>query len=84
MNLKNGKHFLEQDVKEQYHKKYREILTSTCFISFKNSNKGHPKNRVKKQNKSKNVLDHLLEYEKETLLFMEDFKVPFDNNLAGY
>jgi len=78
-----GKQFLESDVKEQYRQKYFEILTNALTLCpSKHSDIVPPKRGRKKQSKPKNLLDRLLKFGKETLRFMEDFKVPFNNNLA--
>lgn len=78
-----SKEYLDPYLKEQYHQKYRQILTNALVLyPPEPKNKGHPKRGRKRQSKSKNLLDRLIDFEDATLLFMEDFRVPFDNNLA--
>jgi transposase len=41
----------------------------------------HRRGRLKRS-KARNLLDRLSKYSKETLMYLSDFRVPFDNNLA--
>jgi len=64
-------------------RRYQTILTAALKTYPSQGNiRDKPKRGKKKQSKDKNLLDRLIKYEVETLRFMEDFLVPFDNNLA--
>ena len=64
-----------------YEKKYEVILEKA--LKFYPDIKAITKKRGrKKQDKGKNLLDRLIDYREETLSFMYNFEIPFDNNQA--
>lgn len=67
---------------KKFERRYAEILND----GFKQESSQPPLARGKrgrrKQSKAKNLLDRLSRFQKESLAFMYDFRVPFDNNLA--
>ena len=67
----------------RFKQKYRNIVDAALapYLNQPRSN-APPKRGPKKQSKVKNLLDRLDKYQTETLRFMVDFRVPFDNNLA--
>ena len=80
---------LPPELIRSYHQQYQHILHNALLIYPAEEVKGKPRKphrgRKKKNNnnnKDKNLLDRLLQYETETLRFMEDFQVSFDNSLV--
>lgn len=65
-----------------FEQRYGEILSEGLAAEAKEMTPESGKRGRKKQSKSKNLLDRLSKYKEETLCFMKDFAVPFDNNLA--
>lgn len=64
-----------------YRQQYRDLLQKAqaeCPPPDKNQ-KVKKRGRLKRS-KARNLLERLVDYEKETLLFMDDKKVPFTNN----
>jgi transposase len=78
----NGKKELDVLIRDNFTRGYEAIVEEglKSYPSEKLENARAPGR--KKQCKSKNLLDRLSAHQEETLRFMSDFKVPFDNNLA--
>lgn len=75
--LCNAHHLRElKYIAEQYQQSWAEDMAK-LLCEIKNKKRGRPK-----QTEPKNLLDRLRDYASETLAFMYDFNVPFDNNLA--
>jgi transposase len=73
---------LENDVIEAYEQRYAAVLKAGAEEENKPPPPVTGRRGRKKQSKSKNLLDRLEKHQIETLAFMYDFAVPFDNNLA--
>ena len=67
---------------EEYRKKYRDLLETAqeeCPPPDESQRKEGQRGRLKRS-KSRSLLERLMEYETETLRFMDDPMVPFTNN----
>jgi transposase len=73
---------LEDDAIKGYEQRYAAVLQAGAEEENKHPPPATGRRGRKKQSKSKNLLDRLEKYQTETLAFMYDFAVPFDNNLA--
>jgi Transposase and inactivated derivatives len=73
---------LENEQINEYAQRYGAILKAGAEEEKKDAPPATGQRGPKKQSKSKNLLDRLAKYQAETLAFMHDFAVPFDNNLA--
>lgn len=73
---------LEPEQITHYEQRYRAILQTGAAEEQKDTPPATGRRGPQKQSKSKNLLDRLEKYGQETLAFMKDFAVPFDNNLA--
>lgn len=68
---------------DEFNARYRGIVNRALepYLTQPPSN-APPQRGRKPQSKTKNLLDRLDKYQTETLRFMTDFRVPFDNNQA--
>ena len=78
-----GKLELSASQIDDFNRQYRDIVNQglQLYLTEPRAN-APPKRGRKKQSKAKNLLDRLDKYQTETLRFMTDFRVPFDNNQA--
>jgi transposase len=67
---------------DDYQQRYDELLQQGFAANPPPATPPPKKRGRKKQSPSKNLLDRFAKYKTETLAFMCDFRVPFDNNLA--
>jgi transposase len=77
-----GKSALEPAQRASFHAQYRGLLETARAAYPSEAGSDPPKRGKRKQSKAKNLLDRLVKYAHETLRFLDDFAVPFDNNLA--
>lgn len=79
---RHGQTALPGQTQAAFSRRYDEIVSREVEADASESVPERGKRGRRKQSKSKNLLDRLSRYKEETLCFMTDFAVPFDNNLA--
>jgi transposase len=77
-----GEERLSQRAIADYERRYGKLLEQGYRIERQKPAPVSGKRGRKKQTKAKNLLDRLQRYRSETLRFLYDFQVPFDNNQA--
>jgi transposase len=78
-----GRKQLSPNTLHIYRKRYESILACGARANPRNMTRRIPGSRGKiKQAPARNMIDHLDAYADETLAFMYDFNVPFDNNTS--
>ncbi len=70
-------HFARSQI-EDFERRYENILDEGFHLNPDRD----PKRKRKKRTKAQNLLIRLRDFREPTLAFMNDFSVPFDNNLA--
>jgi len=78
----NGHQRLPKERLVYYKRRYSRILREGLSEIPVLPDSAKPKRGRKKQHKAKNLHDRLRKHKAEALAFIEDFKVPFDNNIA--
>jgi hypothetical protein len=76
-----GRTALEEKVVARFKRRYREIVAKGMKVNPIPDAIPGKRGRVK-DTKAGNLVRRLKQYQEETLAFMYDFSVPFDNNLA--
>ncbi len=77
-----GREHLEAETRAEFEQRYGEMVGAGLAQEATLPEPPSGKRGRKRQSKAKNLLDRLSLYRGETLAFMYDFRVPFDNNLA--
>lgn len=77
-----GNDYLAPERCHHYHQRYQQLLQKGFEANPPPDHPPSKKRGRKKQTPPKNLLDRLQKYQQETLAFISDFRIPFDNNLA--
>lgn len=77
-----GESALAQVSQQQFEQSYDQLLAAGFGLPENQPPPATGKRGRLKQSKAKNLLDRLSKHKTETLAFMYDFRVPFDNNQA--
>lgn len=78
----SGHPCLPEERRVYYKRRYSRILRTGLNEIPVLPEPAKPKRGRKKQHKAKNLYDRLKKHKAEVLAFMDDFNVPFDNNIA--
>jgi len=73
---------LKPELLEEYRKRYEQLIWEADIEKPWEKPKGAPRRGREKKSKPLNLIERLDKQRNEVLLFMNDFSVPFDNNLA--